>query len=298
MTADTGPPSSAPTPGSTVSTTLGSLKVHVVQVAYGDEEPVVERVLRVAELVGQQRGADLVVLPELWAHGGFAFSSWAQRGEGLNGPSVTTMAAAAAEVGAVLHAGSFLERAPASADVEVRGPEGRGVWNTSVVFDAAGNVMRTYRKIHRFGFGEGERVLMEAGEALVTVPVPTREGLPGVTAGLATCYDLRFPELFRQLLDAGSDLFLVPAAWPAARVEHWTLLGRARAVENQSFVVQCNTAGTHSGVAMGGCSQVVSPQGVVLAQAGAGEEVLEVEMDLNDVAAYRESFPVHLDRRL
>ena len=79
--------------------------------------------------------------------------------------------------------------------------------------------------------------------------------------GLSTCYDLRFPELYRQQLDAGAEVFVVPAAWPAARVAHWTLLGRARAVEDQAFVVQCNTAGTHAGTEMGGRSQVVAPDG-------------------------------------
>ena len=94
-------------------------------------------------------------------------------------------------------------------------------------------------------------------------------------------------------------MFLVPAAWPAARVAHWTLLGRARAVENQCVVVQCNTAGTHAGYEMGGRSQVVSASGEVLAEAtGAEQEVLSVEVDLAATTAYREAFPVLADRRL
>jgi predicted amidohydrolase len=104
--------------------------------------------------------------------------------------------------------------------------------------------------------------------------------------------------MFRCLLDAGSDIFLIPAAWPASRVEHWEILGRARAVENQCFVIQCNTAGTHSRVEMGGLSQVVSPSGAVLAQAGVGEEVLSVALDMGEAKNYRESFPVLGDRRL
>jgi predicted amidohydrolase len=115
---------------------------------------------------------------------------------------------------------------------------------------------------------------------------------------VATCYDLRFPELFRALVDAGSDVFVIPAAWPAARVEHWELLGRARALENQCFVIQCNTGGSHSGVTMGGSSQVVGPDGVVLARAGQGEEVLSVTIDLDQVHSFRKSFPVLADRRV
>jgi predicted amidohydrolase len=120
-----------------------------------------------------------------------------------------------------------------------------------------------------------------------------------VRIGLTTCYDLRFPELYRALLDAGALVVLVPAAWPAARVEAWSLLGRARAVENQYVVVQCNTAGTHGGVPMGGRSQVVDARGRVLAEAGPDDEqVLVVDVDLDDVTAWREQFPVLADRRL
>lgn len=94
-------------------------------------------------------------------------------------------------------------------------------------------------------------------------------------------------------------MLVVPAAWPAARVGHWSLLGRARAVENQCLVVQCNTAGTHAGNEMGGRSQVVAATGEVLAEASATQEdVLSVEVDLAGTTAYRRSFPVLADRRL
>jgi predicted amidohydrolase len=120
-----------------------------------------------------------------------------------------------------------------------------------------------------------------------------------VRAGLSTCYDLRFPEIYRRQVDAGAELFVVPAAWPAARVAHWTLLGRARAVENQGVVVQCNTAGTHARTPMGGRSQVVAATGEVLAEAPHdGEAVLSVDVDLAATTSYREAFPVLADRRL
>jgi predicted amidohydrolase len=116
--------------------------------------------------------------------------------------------------------------------------------------------------------------------------------------GLATCYDLRFPEMFRALLDGGAEVVLMPAAWPAKRVYHWRLLTLARAVENQSYVVACNTAGTHAGVPMGGGSMVVDPWGDVLAEGGTGEEVLVADLDLELLRSTRESFPVLADRRL
>jgi predicted amidohydrolase len=271
------------------------MRVHVVQVAYGDDEPVVERVARVADLVREQRGADLVVLPELWAPGGFSYPQWQDRAEQVDGPTVRAIAAAAADIGAVVHAGSIVERVPDGSAPDRCGPTGRGRWNTSVLIGRDGAVLATYRKIHRFGFGEGEPALMEAGDQVVTVPLP---GPEPVTVGLATCYDLRFPELFRLLLDAGAQLVIVPAAWPSPRVEHWRLLGRARAVENQSIVVQCNTGGTHAGVRMGGHSQVVSATGEVLAEAGDGQEVLIVDVDPAETTAWRQRFPVLADRRL
>ncbi|SFL24116.1 carbon-nitrogen family hydrolase [Geodermatophilus ruber] len=270
------------------------LQVRVVQVAYGDDESVEQRVTRVAQLVRQQQDADLIVLPELWSHGGFAHSAWRARAEPLTGPTVAALSAAVRETGAVVHIGSLVERVASGSSP---GPEGRGLWNTSVVLGPDGQIRATYRKVHRFGFGEGEPVLLEAGEEIVTSELTGRRG-GGVTLGLATCYDLRFPEMFRALLDAGSEVFVVPAAWPLARVEHWQLLGRARALENQCFVIQCNTAGTHSGVAMGGNSQVVGPDGAVLARAGVGEEVLSVALDLAELEDFRSSFPVLGDRRL
>ncbi|GAB3440261.1 carbon-nitrogen family hydrolase [Phycicoccus ginsengisoli] len=269
------------------------MRVAVVQVGYGDAEPVQERVERVADLVRAQAGHDLVVLPELWAPGGFAYREWPERAEPVDGPVGRAMSAAARDAGVVLHAGSIVER-PADGEV---GPDGHGLWNTSLVYAADGSLLTAYRKIHRFGFGAGEPRLMDAGTDVVVVDVPLPDG-GSVRAGLSTCYDLRFPELYRRQVDAGATLFVVPAAWPAARVRHWTLLAHARAVEDQCVVVACNTAGTHAGTPMGGHSQVVSATGEALAMAGTDEQVLSVEVDLDAVAAWREQFPVLADRRL
>ena len=101
---------------------------------------------------------------------------------------------------------------------------------------------------------------MEAGEELVLVDLP--DGAGGtVRAGLSTCYDLRFPELYRAQLDAGATVFVVPAAWPTARVAHWTLLAHARAVENQCVVIACNAAGPNAGTVMGGACRSCCPPG-------------------------------------
>ena len=266
------------------------MRVAVVQVAYGDDEPMDERVSRVAGLVRAQAGHDLVVLPELWAPGGFAYRDWPDRAQPVDGSIGAAMSAAASDARVMLHAGSIVER-PSSGQV---GPDGHGLWNTSLVYGPDGGLLAAYRKIHRFGFGAGEPKLMDAGDDVVLVDLPGGEG----RAGLSTCYDLRFPELYRRQLDAGATVFIVPAAWPAARVRHWTLLAHARAVENQCVVIACNTAGTHAGTEMGGHSQVVSATGEALAMAGADEQVLSVEVDLGEVSRWREAFPVLKDRRL
>jgi predicted amidohydrolase len=253
------------------------LRVHLIQLAYGDEETPEQRRERVAGLVRAQAGADLVVLPELWPQGGFAYDRWEEQAEPTAGPSLQALSAAAADLGAMVHMGSFVER-----------DETGRMFNTSVLLGADGMVLAAYRKVHLFGFGEGEPKLMTPGSEIVV-----HDGL-----GIATCYDLRFPEMFRGLLDGGALALVMASAWPAKRIAHWRLLAQARAVENQMYVVACNTAGTHAGVPMGGNSMVVDPWGVVLAEAGDDEEVLTVDIDLASVAGTRSSFPVLADRRL
>jgi predicted amidohydrolase len=267
------------------------MKVAVIQLGYGDGESVAERTARVTALVRQQEGHDLVVLPELWPAGGFDYRNWPDRAEPVDGPVAQALASAARDAGVTLHGGSIVESgAPEVAD-------GHGCWNTSLVFSANGELVATYRKIHRFGFGRGEPKLMDPGADLVTVDVPVA-GRESVRVGLSTCYDLRFPELYRALLDRGSEVFVIPAAWPKPRIAHWSVLGRARAIEDQCVVVQCNTAGSHAGHEMGGRSQVVDASGTVLAEAGPDEAVLSVEVDVPTIQQVRTAFPVLADRRL
>ncbi|MBP0461477.1 carbon-nitrogen family hydrolase [Streptomyces montanisoli] len=266
------------------------MRASLLQIAVEPDESVDSRRARVAGLVRAQRGADLVVLPELWPVGAFAYESFADEAESVDGPTFAALAPAARDAGVFLHAGSIVERAA--------GPSGAGaggagdLYNTSLLISPEGTLVRTYRKIHRFGFDRGEATLMSAGSEITTADAA------GAVLGLATCYDLRFPELFRGLVDAGADVFVVPAGWPARRRAHWTLLARARAVENQSYMLACATAGTHAGVEQSGHSMVVDPWGEVLAEGGTDEEVLTVDLDVDAVSATRERFPALKDRRL
>ncbi|QNP71430.1 carbon-nitrogen family hydrolase [Streptomyces roseirectus] len=257
------------------------MRASLIQVAVDEGESVQDRRARVAALVRERRDSDLVVLPELWTTGAFAYDLFDTESEPLRGTTYDVMADAARDAGVWLHAGSIPER----------GSDG-SLYNTSLLFSPSGGLAASYRKIHRFGFDKGEAVLMGAGQALVTA------ALPETVLGLATCYDLRFPELFRGLVDAGAETLVLSAGWPERRRSHWTLLAQARAVENQSFVLACGTAGTHAGVPQAGHSIVVDPWGEVLGEAGADEEVLTVDLDPAKVAQTREVFPALKDRQL
>ncbi|MDQ1624553.1 MAG: hypothetical protein QOJ49_51, partial [Actinomycetota bacterium] len=149
------------------------MRVHLIQLAYGDDESIEDRRDRVVALVRAQTGADLVVLPELWPQGGFAYDRWEDLAEPTDGPTVQALRAAARDLGATVHMGSYVER-----------DEAGRMFNTSVLIGADGAQLATYRKIHLFGFGEGEPKLMTPGSDVV---VHDR-------LGIATCYDLRFPE--------------------------------------------------------------------------------------------------------
>ncbi|PID53697.1 MAG: apolipoprotein acyltransferase [Micrococcales bacterium] len=259
------------------------MRVAMIQLGYGDDEPVEARRQRAAGLVREQRGADLVVLPELWAPGGFSYRDWNDRTESVPGPSIDAIAAAAADIGAHVHAGCVVEST------------GEHWYNTAAFLGPGGQLLATYRKVHRFGFGDGEKALLAPGRDLRTIDA--RLGHHDVRIGLATCYDLRFPELFRGLLDRGATMLLVPATWPMARVSAWRLFAQARAAENQCHVVAVNTAGTHAGTQMGGHSMLVAPDGTVLAEAGVEEEVLAADIDPDEVSRLRAEFPVLADRQ-
>ncbi|MDG9705198.1 carbon-nitrogen family hydrolase [Streptomyces sp. DH37] len=270
------------------------MRASLIQIGVDPDETVEARRARAAALVRERTASDLVVLPELWTVGAFSFDSFEAGAEPVDGPTARALSEAAREARVWLHAGSIVERAagPGGPDGP-DGPDGTALYNTSLVFSPDGELAASYRKIHRFGFDRGEATLMSAGAEPVTV------ALPGTTLGLATCYDLRFPELFRALTDAGAQALVIPAGWPARRASHWSLLARARAVENQAYVLACGTAGTHADVPQAGRSVIVDPWGETLAEAPDAEErVVTADLDPAYVAKVREEFPVLRDRVL
>lgn len=229
---------------------------------------------------------DLIVLPELWPVGFFHFDNYTDAAEPLDGPTVEFAVGLAREHGCWVHGGSFIERGSAS----LQGVE--PLHNTSVLVGPSGEVELLYRKSHLFGYESHEARLLVAG---TETPVTKVEDL---TLGAATCYDLRFPELFRGMLDAGADFFCVTSAWPASRLDHWRTLCQARAVENLAWLVACNAAGTDNGVALAGHSIVIDPWGTIVAEAGADPTVLLAEIDTDRVRQVRSEYPFLSDRRI
>lgn len=249
--------------------------VAAVQLNLRDDQDPATRRHRVRALVAEL-DAELILLPELWEVGPFAVAENLDHAVPLQ-TWVSHMSGLAP--GRVLHAGSFLER------------DGDQIFNTSVVFGPDGDVLGTYRKIHLFGFDTGEAVTLGAGTEVVTVETPLG------TTGLATCYDLRFPEQFRALTDAGATAVLLPTGWPQPRIRHWRTLAQARAIENQVWLVGANSAGVSNGTPMGATTLVVDPWGEVVAELGE-PGVLRAELDPDQPNAVRAQFPVLRDRRL
>jgi predicted amidohydrolase len=232
-------------------------------------------------------GADLVALPELFNVGFFAFDAYQRAAEPLDGDTLTAVRDAASDEGVALLAGSIVEDL-AETD---GGPADEGLANTSVLFDADGERRLVYRKHHLFGYDSAEADLLTAGERVDTAD------LLGFTVAATTCYDLRFPELYRDLADDGVDLVLVPSAWPYPRVEHWKLLPRARAVENLAYVAAVNGSGTFGDDALVGRSTVYDPWGTTLASTGDDPGIVYADLDPDRPAAVREEFPALRDRR-
>ncbi|MEF8785732.1 MAG: nitrilase-related carbon-nitrogen hydrolase [Haloarculaceae archaeon] len=236
-------------------------------------------------------GADLVVLPELFTVGYFAFDSYARSAESLDGEMLTTIAETAAAEHVAVLAGSFVEDLAASAAAGFETPADDGLANTAVFLDRTGDRRAVYRKHHLFGYDSAEQELLTPGEGVDTVE------FDGFTIGTTTCYDLRFPELYRQLVDAGVTLTLVPSAWPYPRVEHWKLLPKARAVENLMYVAAANGVGEFDDATLLGRSTIYDPWGTTLASASDDATLVSATLDPARVAERREEFPALGDRR-
>ncbi|MCZ7664422.1 MAG: carbon-nitrogen family hydrolase [Thermoleophilia bacterium] len=257
------------------------MRIASIQLAIRDDEAKEARLERTMGLLAACKGADLVLLPEVWNTGYFAFDRYREEAEALDGPTVRAAAEQARALGAWVHVGSFVEK------------QGDGTFtNTSVLLDREGRTIAGYRKMHLFGFGSDETKVLTPGTEVVTVATDFGR------VGLATCYDLRFPELFRRMVDQGAEFFLVCSAWPYPRLEHWLMLNRVRALENEAFLVSSNCVGVTRGKQFCGHSQVVDPWGAVVAASGDEETVVWAAVDPAMVGRVRAVFPPLRDRVL
>lgn len=219
---------------------------------------------------------DMILLPELWSSGYDLEQAahWSAANAALL-PDLANLA----QRHHLWIGGSLLEE-----------DHGR-IYNTFSLFDPQGNKHASYRKIHLFGLMKEDRILHPGSQ-------PTFTSLPWADCGLAICYDLRFPELFRQYTLQGAQLFLIPAEWPLSRAKHWSTLLCARAIENQCFVAAVNSVAAGGETIFGGQSMLIDPSGNILSQASSGEEELVIaDLDFDLVEQVRKTIPVFKDRR-
>lgn len=282
-----------------------SFRVAAVQMMSG-EDPA--RNLRAAVSLVEQAaagGAQLVALPEMFLCYGRP-SKILAAAEPIPGPTSDALCDLARRLQILLVAGSFCERtAPPTANTAQLTANGaqanahpeRG-FNTSLLISPAGEIIATYRKRHLFDLeipGEvksRESSWLIAGDAICVTDTPCGR------IGQAICYDLRFPEMFRALVDAGAMLVCIPSAFTAATGrDHWEVLLRARAIENQLYVIAPNQFGPHApGMTSYGHSMIIDPWGTVLATSTEGEGLIFSEVDLSRVQTIRQRLPA-LDHR-
>lgn len=254
---------------------MSALRAAAIQfnVKQGDVDANLAQVRAALKRVAAQ-GANLAVLPEMWSSG-FAYKNLnelAQRTAGI----VEELLALSRELKLVI-VGSMPE------------PNGDKVFNTVFLADN-GTLAGVYRKIHLFSLLGEDRAFSGGNRWLLA---ETSIGKVGVII----CYDLRFPELSRRLAVEGAQVICIPAQWPRPREEHWHTLLRARAIENQLFVVACNACGPIGKLDLFGMSMVIDPKGEVLAEAGDGEGEIVADLDMQAMADWRAQIPCFNDRR-
>ena len=227
---------------------------------------------RIAFLAKQ--GARLVLLPEMWSTG---FANERLQAVSDTTPSVLVDLSRVAKELHLTIIGSLPEKGK------------DGIFNTAYVVDSDGSIAGIYRKIHLFSPTGEDRYFKPGRKALVS---RTSLGL----IGLMICYDLRFPELCRSLALNGATMVAVMAQWPAERVAHWEVLLKARAIENQLFILGANRCGADGGLVYAGHSRIVSPYGEVMARAGKRPASLLASIDLGAVGRTRKHIPCLQER--
>lgn len=247
-----------------------------MNIKFGDPAANFVMVTRMTE-EAKRRGSDLILFPELWSTA-YDLTRASRYASSLDTGLFADISALAQRTG--IHIlGSTLS---------ILGANQFG--NMLTVFAPDGTLLADYSKIHLFR-------LMDEHQYLTAGDKPILVDLPFGRAGLAICYDLRFPELFRGYALAGAEMVFLPAEWPHPRLSHWQTLVRARSIENQMFVFACNRVGRDSSNEFFGHSMAVDPWGEILAEGGEGEELITLTADMSKVQEARRRIPVMQDRR-
>jgi len=246
---------------------VASIQLSVVE---GDKD---ETLKKAKDAIEKCSDVDLIILPEIWNIGFMSFDQYVEKAETIDGPTPTLMRELARKKGIFLHSGSFVEQ------------EKGKYYNTSLLLSPDGEILAKYRKIHLFGYNSKETQILSPGETVVVADTPFGK------IGMATCFDLRFPELFRAMVDKGAQYFLVCSAWPYPRVEPWIMLNRVRALENQAYLISANSSGMNCGSQFVGHSMVIDPWGTILAGAGDEDMIVRTQIDPEKVTQARKTFP-------
>lgn len=238
-----------------------------------NERTVEQMIARAAE-----QNAQIAVLPELW-NCGYDLGNLPNLAQNLHGSSVSLLRRLSKEYHMFIFGGSVAERR-----------QGK-YFNTAVVIDQQGFLVGKYRKVHLFPLHLQENKYFTGGGRWGLVETPWE------TAGIALCYDIRFPELIRNLALRNARFVVIPAQWPLARVDHWVTLCRARAIENQIYIIAANRTGRDGTGTYPGKSLIISPWGKIIAEAGEQPDVITAEIELEEINRVRETIPVFPDRR-
>lgn len=225
-------------------------------------------------------GAELAVLPELW-NTGYDLPHLAELAQDMRGSSPRLLARLAREYKMYIFGGTIAEK------------RGGNYYNTALIYNDKGELIKKYRKIHLFPNGLAEDKYFMPGDEWGLVDTPWGR------FGVAVCYDLRFQAAIQNLALRGAETLVVPAQWPTVRADHWYLLAQARAVENQAFMLACNRTGSDRSGKYPGCSVAVDALGKVLCGGPEASEpgVLLAELDYSYMDKIRSSIPVYDDRK-
>lgn len=254
------------------------MKISSIQFKVISGESKADTFKRMGKEIDKCKDSDVIVLPELWNTGFYSLDKPEEVSEETEGDTFKFLSTKAKELKVYIFGGTFIEKLD------------KQFYNTCLIFGTDGKLISKYSKIHLVSFGSKESELLSPGNEIVTVK--TEFG----TFGVAICYDLRFPELFRKMSEEQVEYMVIMAAWAYPRIEHWKLLSKARAIENSTYVIACNCVGMDSGKEYFGHSVVIDPWGEILAGSAYEETIINAKISSGDVYRIRDIFPPLKDR--